>query len=98
MARASETDRIQATLDGLPRSSPPSPTIVGTDFELGTDQADDPAVFIVVFLDERTKDKDWISTKLDPIADTIRNALREAGVERWVYVRFARPSDLKAAG
>jgi hypothetical protein len=98
MVAANETDRIRNTLDQVSSSLPANPHVVGTQFDLGTDGTGDPAVYVVVLLDDATKDEDWTSPKLEPIADRFREELRAAGIDRWPYVRFAKPSDLKAAG
>jgi hypothetical protein len=93
-----ELEHIRSTLDEVQRRLPSFPRTVGLHFDVGTDDAGDPAVYIVVLLDESTRDEDWTSDKLDPIADLIRGALRGAGVSRWPYVRYSKPSELRAAG
>jgi hypothetical protein len=93
-----EFEHIRTVLDSVQRSLPPIPRTVGMHFDVGTDEAGDPAVYVVVLLDEGTRDEDWTSEKLDPIAQTIRAALRAAGVSRWPYVRYSKPSELRAAG
>lgn len=95
---ASETDRIRSLLKKLAPSLPRRPKIRDIRFELGADEAGDPAVFVTVLLDDSTRDEDWIAPKLDPIAQRIRDELHKEGAGRWPYVRFARPSDLKRAG
>lgn len=91
--KPSETDEMVAALKAIPNSVRPPPKVVGVMFELGQDEAGDPAAFITVLLDDDTPEKDWVSAKLDPIADTVRKAVHARGVERWPYVRFARRSD-----
>ena len=98
MAANTETDQIRAALATVPTSFPGHPRVVETRFKLGSDEAGDPAVFVVVLLDENTSDADWTSPKLEPIAERFRAALDDAGIARWPYVRFARPSDYRAAG
>lgn len=98
MSLPNESERIRTTLESVPASLPSHPKVVETRFELGTDEAGDPAVYVVVLLDDSTSDADWVSSKLEPIAQRVRAALHEAGIARWPYVRFARPSDYRAAG
>ncbi len=93
-----ESELFRAALESVVSANGRPPTVIGTRFELGSDQGGDPAVFVTVLLDEATKDEDWTSPKLDPSADRIRALLRGTGTARWPYVRFARPSDLKAVG
>ncbi len=93
-----EVEQIESALRAITHSMPAGPRVVDLRFDLGVDEAGDPAIFVVVLLDEGTKEKDWVSPRLDPIADRVREALRAAEVRRWPYVRFAKPSDLKTAG
>ena len=95
---AAEFDEIRRILETISGPQPSRPSVVGTRFELGIDQADDPAVYVTVLLDDKTKSKDWTSPKLDPIADRVKEAIRAGGIAHWPSVRFATPSDLKAAG
>jgi hypothetical protein len=93
-----EWERIQSVLDSVQRSLPAFPRTVGLQFDVGTDTAGDPAVYVVVLLDESTREEDWTNENLEPIAQMIRHAIRSAGVGRWPYVRYSKPSELKAAG
>lgn len=74
------------------------PTVVRCDYELGTDQAEDPAVFVTVLLDDSWRDEDWTLERMLLLENQVRSTLWSAGVSRWAYVRFLRPKDVKAAG
>ncbi len=91
--KVSETEELLAALKPIPDAVRPPPKVVGVMFELGDDEAGDPAAFITVLLDDGTPETDWVSAKLEPIADVVRKAVHERGVGRWPYVRFARVSD-----
>lgn len=98
MPPPTEMERIRTVLDEVARSLPEWPKVVQVEFELGVDGAGDPAVYITVLLDESTRSEDWTSANLEPIEDRIQAALQEAGIERWPYVTFIRPSEWRAAG
>lgn len=100
MAVPSDYDRVNAALKSASTSAPAGPKIVDTRLELGMDEAGDAAAFITVVLDESTRGDEWTSANLRPIADHIKNSLRDSGIGYWPYVRFAKPSDLnsRAAG
>lgn len=98
MAKASETDRIsKAVHDALGRISSP-PQVKGALIEFETDEAGDPAVVVTVVLADETGDSDWVSSKLDPIAEAVRAAVAAIGADRYPYVRFAKWSDVPKIG
>jgi hypothetical protein len=92
LPKPDDAKQIAEALKGL-TERPPPPHIQGTLIALETDEAGDPAAVITVFLADKTPDSDWVSSRLDPIADFVRNAVRESGVDRYPYVRFAKWSD-----
>ncbi len=98
MVRESESEQVKRALDGTKRQWKGNPRVVEFQFNLGEDQTGDPSVFVTTLLDDATSDGDWTSANLDPIAQRCKEAIAEAGVERWVYVRFARPADLNDPG
>lgn len=75
-----------------------SPRVEEYRFELGKDQSDDDAVFVTVVLSENTSDAEWTSEALDPLITRVREVVAETHSDRYVYVRFNRPSDFKLAG
>ena len=89
---------IEAALDATKAEWSGVPRIDSFRFELGEDLGGDPAVTVTVLLDEQTRDEDWTVPNLNPIRDIIERRIEAGGVERWVYVRFIRPSDLQAVG
>lgn len=101
MVSRSESKRVRDALDAARRElslRDDLPKILSESFELGEDRAEDPAVFLTVVLDDATNEADWVLEKLDPITKQFRAALEAADIDRWVYVRFVRPQDMKAAG
>ena len=98
MPPPTETDRIRAVLDEVAGGLPDWPKVVGMEFEVGEDQAGDPAAYITVLLDESTRSEDWTTPNFRPIMDAIRTGFHEAGISHWPYFSFARPSEWKAAG
>jgi hypothetical protein len=61
-----EFEQIRGVLDSVQKSLPAFPRTVGMHFDVGADIAGDPAVYVVVLLDENTRQKDWtneISTR-----------------------------------
>src|SRR5438477_7717973 len=92
MVAKSEMERVVEAIRGVvaPKGSP---RVAGHLIDAGVDEADDPAVFITVLLADETTSAEWISTKLDPIAEAVRAAVRGTGTVRWPYVSFARLSD-----
>lgn len=97
MSRHTETQIIDGLLKADLLNLTGSPRVVDCEYSLGVDQADDPAVFITAYLDEATKDSEWVTARLQPIIDGVRQRFTDAGVDRYVYVRFARPSDRRIA-
>jgi hypothetical protein len=77
----------QALLD-FKASWTQSPAIAAITGEIGTDQSDDPAVYVVVTLPAETSEDEWSSGQLDPIRHGIKDAIRSAGLERFIYTRF----------
>ena len=98
MGKRDEARTIQEALQNVVQTTADVPRLEAFRLELGTDQAGDPAAFVTAILEERTPDEMWTSDHLDPIESRIRAAVEASGSDRWVYVRFARPSDLRAAG
>ncbi|MBX3362455.1 MAG: hypothetical protein KF912_03740 [Phycisphaeraceae bacterium] len=87
-------EQIQAALDSVLASAPKVPKVIETRFRLGIDDAGDDAIFVLVVLDEQTKDTEWTTANFQPIMDQIHEAIRAAGLTDWPYFRFARPSEL----
>ena len=98
MIHGTETQQIRDAIDATRKGLQSKPSIVEVRFDLGEDSTGDPAVFVLALLDDETRDEDWTSTNLDPIADRLTEAVVATGVGRLVYVRFARPSDLPNNG
>lgn len=76
---------------------PDSPPVRRVEVSLGRDTADEPAAFVVAYLDRSTQESDWTNEKLRPIQHRVRELLREAGIERWAYVRFEPDQELRKA-
>ncbi len=93
-----EPARIQEAIDRARGQLPARPVVVDVRFELGDDSTGDPAVFVMTLLDEQTRDEEWTSENLDPIVDQLTEAVVGTGLDRLVYVRFARPSEASSNG
>lgn len=74
-----------------------SPEVLRLEVTLGRDTADEPAVFVVAYLDHNTPDTEWTNEKLRPIQHRVRDLLRDAGIDRWAYVRFEPDLGLRKA-
>lgn len=98
MATDNDEVRIINAVKAAMASLPPRPKVEGVMLELDTDEAGDPAVFITMILADRTPDSDWVTSKLEPIAEQVREAVRGSGAGRYPYVRFARSADVPKAG
>lgn len=100
MAMNDESKRIQkaveTALSALSTATPPR--VEGALVELETDEAGDPAVVVTVILADDTEDADWVSAKLDPIAEAVRAAIRNSNVDRYPYVRFTKWADVPRVG
>jgi len=70
------------------------PSVVGHRMSICPYSTGETAVFVTVIPDEQTEDKDWTSRNLDPLCDTIREAIAATGSDRWGYTFFRKPSDL----
>ncbi len=60
---------------------------------LDTDSAGDPAVWIWVILQDATAESAAFPACTEPVRSTIAQALREAEIDRWPYVRFRGESE-----
>lgn len=70
------------------------PMISDLRFEVGFDHSDNPAVFVLVVIPDTADETDPDSTVLDAISRLIKESIHSKKIDRWIYVRFARPDDL----
>lgn len=66
------------------------------EFELRTDSTGDPAVWVWVFVDDSAAQREEFTEMGSEVEERIRNALSEAGITRWPYVRFRTPAEQRA--
>jgi len=78
-------------------SLPSRPEIERVEYRDHTDSLGDPAVQVFVILSEKARESDRTVDKLRPIEDAIRTALNKAGVGRWPYFWFRKPSEQRRA-
>ncbi|MCC5785859.1 MAG: hypothetical protein EA423_07995 [Phycisphaerales bacterium] len=99
MTERREVELIRKALDAVKADWKTTPKIVEIRFEIGDDHTGDPAVDVLVLIDNATKDEDWTSENLDPIADRVREEIEKLNIDRLVHVGYRRPDDLaEAAG
>ncbi len=98
MSASNDGSKVESAVEAVRAGWDETPRLVGVRVKLGPDQTGDPSVFVTGVLDESTRDEDWTSARLDPLIERFRKAVADAGVDRWVYVSFARPSELNGNG
>ncbi len=101
MSEYADEKRVETALERVRKdwaANPGSPAkVVGFTFTVGEDHHGDPAVYVTALLDDATTDEEWTSDNFDPIADRVRAAVADEGVDRFVYMRYRRPRDLTEA-
>lgn len=90
-------ERVQLALAKARHQFPPEPKVVGMEHELIIDSTGDDAVEILIKIDDATPEDQWMSAWLEPIAKTIREILRQEGIDLWPYIHFLTPSEEKEA-
>jgi len=94
MTSSEEHKRITEALESLASNWSPPPTIERFDFEVGEDAAGDRAIFVIAVLAESTEDANWTRENLEPVSHAVKSSIRDKDVDRLIYTRFARPSEL----
>jgi hypothetical protein len=87
-----ESKKVERAL----RNVPFPPWVVNWDFELGSSEEGDAAVWVNVFTDGNVARGDYGRFGLQ-IVPTIRQALAAEGVNRWPYIRMRTAADYKTA-
>lgn len=95
MGQMAEAKAVEEALQKAGKQWSGAPSVESLRIEIGDDHTGDPSIFVTAVLAESTKKEQWTSANLDPFIDILRTAAADAGSERWVYVRFLRPSELK---
>lgn len=73
------------------------PSVLEMRFETGQDSNGGKGLWIwVVFKDEIANETDVLSANATAVKKLIADAVREAGIKRWPYVRFRAESELEA--
>jgi hypothetical protein len=87
-----ESKKVERAL----RKVPFPPWVVNWDYELGTSEEGDPAVWVVVFAEGAVARSDYgrFGSQIIPI---IRQALEAEGVGRWPYIRLRTATEYKTA-
>lgn len=85
----SEHEKVENVLTGIPRP----PFVTEIRHLLDTDHDGDPAVRIWVIFDDDTAASPEFLTRTEQVRSAIVEALREAEIDRWPYVRFRGQSE-----
>jgi hypothetical protein len=72
------------------------PWVVNWDYEVGSTEYDDPAVWITLYADEKTFRLDQFGRDVAELLPKLRSALTAAGIRRWPYVRLRMAREYKA--
>ncbi len=88
----SEQEQIETVLATLERP----PFVTELRHALDNDWSGDPAVWIWVILRDDVAESGKILEHTKPIRSTIVQALRNAGIDRWPYLRFRGQSEQAA--
>lgn len=82
-------------LKGL--SLPPSPRVVSVEAEDYTDSSGEPALRVLVTLDEAADIENLSGEAIGKLKSAIRDSLRRHGVTVFPYIFLAKPSELAEA-
>ena len=89
MAAINEADEIRVAVK---RATLPD-TVQDVSYRLDVDASGMPAVWVWVVVDDDAPSRPDFPAMAADIRDSIRNALQQAGIERWPYVRFRTRSE-----
>lgn len=84
---------IQKLIDPATLDLPDSPRISRIEIQDGFDWAGEPALYIMVLLEDDTSPEDRTWLKVKPIDRAITNAVFESGDERYPHVRIRTESE-----
>ncbi len=87
----------QRTLEALDLKSlslPPNPSVVAVEAEDYTDSSGEPALRVLVTLDEATDIENFRGDDISTLKSAIRESLRRHGVTLFPYIFLAKPSEL----
>ncbi len=84
-----EQKQIEAVLASIERPS----YVTDIRFALDNDWAGEPAVWIWVIMEDAIADSEEILEHTDPVESTVVQALRDAKISRWPYLRFRGQSE-----
>jgi hypothetical protein len=93
-----EEQVLERVLDPKTLPLPERPKVVGLKWEPYTDHLGDDELRIWVVLDEATTEDERRGWMVSPIANTVREALRKAGIRRFAYLRFLKRSEMEEMG
>lgn len=98
-ARQRESTEIAAIMQTLRSGArlPARPMVSQIRCVLADDSMSAPSIFATVMLPADFPDSEWTARNLDPIVAAIRTAVQQAGIDRWVYVRFDREAEIQRA-
>jgi hypothetical protein len=95
MVAMNENSVIAKALGKARKHLPKPLRVERLEFSLGKDQIGDPAVFVVVVIEETAKDADWSLKDAERVEEVVRKELVATGNERYVYFSFSKPSELR---
>jgi hypothetical protein len=88
------SERLHQVLEPRALDLPPQPHVTEIRCDAICDSLGDDALQVIVVLDGSTQDEDRSWERIEPVEGVIREALRDAGEERFPYIRFRTPQEL----
>lgn len=73
---------------------PPDPKVIDLQVEDYVDMDGEDSLRVLVILDEDVNVEKTSGRDIGDLMNAMRDRVRELGIDRWTYVRFAKPSEL----
>lgn len=87
-------EKIREALDLNNLSLPANPVVVAVEAEDYTDSTGEPALRVLVTIDEATDVDNFRGEDIGRLKRAIRDSLRRKGITRFAYISLAKPSEL----
>ncbi len=68
--------------------------VLSTPHTLDSDATGDPAVWVLVVVSNSAPDEAWSAGRVGEVRATLKQAIRESGLERWPYIEFCAQAEL----
>jgi hypothetical protein len=87
-------EKTREALDLKILSLPASPVVLSVEAEDYTDSTGEPALRVLVTIDEATDIENFRGEDISQLKSAIRDSLRQHGVTVFPYISLAKPSEL----